>query len=76
MNEIVKTFLLAGDKFMPEMHLKQSGLLIVLVDHLQKSKKDLKNSKTKTNLIRLVFSMTWLMEILKIEQEKQLLIKF
>ena len=23
MNEIVKTFLLAGDKFMPEMHLKQ-----------------------------------------------------
>ena len=76
MNEIVKTFLLAGDKFMPEMHLKQSGLLIVLVDHLQKSKKDLKNSKTKTNLIRLVFSMTWLMVILKIEQEKQLLIKF
>ena len=25
MNEIVNTFLLAGDKFMPEMHLKQSG---------------------------------------------------
>ena len=23
MNEIVNTFLLAGDKFMPEMHLKQ-----------------------------------------------------
>ena len=76
MNEIVKTLLLAGDKFMPEMHLKQSGLFIVLVDHLQKSKKELKNSKTKTKLIRLVFSMTWLMEILKIEQEEQLLIKF
>ena len=26
MNEIVKKFLLAGDKFMPEMHLKQPGL--------------------------------------------------
>ena len=25
MNEIVNTFLLAGDKFMSEMHLKQPG---------------------------------------------------
>ena len=25
MNEIVNTFLLTGDKFMPEMHLKQPG---------------------------------------------------
>ena len=25
MNEIVNKFLLAGDKFMPEMHLKQLG---------------------------------------------------
>ena len=25
MNEIVSKFLLAGDKFMPEMHLKQHG---------------------------------------------------
>ena len=25
MNEIVNTFLLTGDKFMPEMHLKKSG---------------------------------------------------
>ena len=25
MNEIVNKFLLAGDKFMPEIHLKQSG---------------------------------------------------
>ena len=25
MNEIFNTFLLAGDKFMPEMHLKQPG---------------------------------------------------
>ena len=26
MKEIVNTFLLAGDKFMPELHLKQDGL--------------------------------------------------
>ena len=39
MNEIVNKFLLAGDKFMPEMHLKQPGLLTVLVDHLLKTKK-------------------------------------
>ena len=25
MNEIVNKFLLAGDKFMPEMHLRQPG---------------------------------------------------
>ena len=25
MNEIINKFLLAGDKFMPEMHLRQSG---------------------------------------------------
>ena len=25
MNEVVNKFLLAGDKYMPEMHLKQSG---------------------------------------------------
>ena len=45
MNEIVNKFLLAGDKFIPEMHLKQPDLLIVLVDHLLKTKKDLKNLK-------------------------------
>ena len=72
LNEIVNTFLLSGEKLMPEIHLQQ--LLIVLADHLQKTKKEFKNLKkqaiqtifTKMNLIRLVFSMTWLMEILKI----------
>ena len=44
MNEIVNTSLLTGDKFMPEMHLKQPAalgkqdLLIVLVGHLLKTK--------------------------------------
>ena len=29
MNEIVNKFLLAGDKFMPEMHLKQLGFTYI-----------------------------------------------
>ena len=43
MNEIVNRFLLAGDKFMPEMHLKQPGLLIVRSIHKKKKKNELKN---------------------------------
>ena len=76
MNETVNKFLLAGVKFMPEMHLKQPGLdlLIVLADHLRKTKKEFKNLKkleiqaifTKTNLIRHAFNMIWFMQILKI----------
>ena len=42
MNEIVHKFLLAGYKFMPEMHLRQPGLLTVLVDDLLTTK----NTKT------------------------------
>ena len=74
MNDIINKFLLAGDKFMPEMHLRQPGftysacgsfnknkeriqkfketgdsrqpdLLIVLVNHLLKIKKESKNLK-------------------------------
>ena len=70
MNEIVNTFLLAGDKFMSEMHLNNPSLP---VDHLLKTKKEFKNLKkqeiqtifTKMNLIRFVFNMIWPMEILK-----------
>ena len=73
MNEIVNKFLLAGDKFMPEMHLKQPGFTYSALDHLLKTKKEFKNLKkqeiqdifTKMNLIRHAFKTTWLMEILK-----------
>ena len=43
MNEIVSKFLLAGDKFMPEMHLKNLDLLIVLVVHLPETNKESKS---------------------------------
>ena len=74
MNEIVNKYLLAGDKFMPERHLKQLGFSY-RVDSLQKRKEEFKFLKkreiqtifTKIDLISiLVLNMTWLIEILEI----------
>ena len=45
MNEIVNNFLLAEDKFMLKMHLRQSDLHIVLAEHSLKTKKEDKNLK-------------------------------
>ena len=45
MNDIINKFLLAGDKFMPEIHLKNHNLPTVLVEHLLKTKKKSKNLK-------------------------------
>ena len=43
MNKIINKFLLTGDKFMPELSLKQQDLLIVLVDHLLNIVKKFRN---------------------------------
>ena len=43
MNEIVNKFLLVGDKFMPEMHLKQPGFSYSACGPFTKEKKALKN---------------------------------
>ena len=43
MNDIINKFLLAGDKFMPEIYLKQPGLLVVHVGCLLKKRKNSKN---------------------------------
>ena len=78
----VNTFLLAGDKFMPEIHLKQPGFTYSACGpfkrRIQKTKEKFKNLKkqeiqaifTKMNLIRLVFNMIWHMEILKIYKRR------
>ena len=74
MNEVVNKFLLAEDKFMPEMYLKQPGFTYSACGSFTKTKKKLKKLKkqeiqtifTKMNLIKFVFSMVWHMEILKI----------
>ena len=84
MNEIVTKFLLVGHNFMPKMHLKQAGFIYSACGSFTKTKKEFKNLKkqeiqtifTKMNLIKHVFSMIWLMEILKIKKKEQLLIKF
>ena len=66
--------LLAGDKFMPEIHLTQPGFTYSACATFTKNKERIKKLEkqeiqtifTKMNLTRLVFSMTWLMRILKI----------
>ena len=42
MNEIVNTFLRVGDKFMPEMHLKQPDFAYSACDPFPKKKKNSK----------------------------------
>ena len=45
MNEIVKKNLLAGDKFLPEMHLRQSGFTYSACGPFTKSKERIQNFK-------------------------------
>ena len=47
MNEIINKFLLAGDKFMPEMHLKQPGFTYSACGPFTKNKE--RNEKLKKN---------------------------
>ena len=69
MNQIVNKSSLAGDKLMPEMHLRQLDSLILLVNHLLKINKELQNlCKREVHIIftgmswiKLIFNMIWLM---------------
>ena len=45
MNEIVHKFLLAGDKFMPEMHLKQPGFTYSACGPFTKNKERIQKFK-------------------------------
>ena len=45
MNEIVNKFLLAGDRFMPEMHLKQPGFIYSACGPFTKSKERIQKFK-------------------------------
>ena len=49
MNEIVNTFLLTGDKFMPEMHLKQPGFTFPFPGTFPKNKKRIQKFMQKGN---------------------------
>ena len=47
MNDIINTFLLAGDKFMPEMHLKQSQFTYSACGPFTKNKERIQKFKEK-----------------------------
>ena len=74
MNEIINIFLLVGDKFMPEMYLKQIDFTYSACGLFTKNKEKLKSLCKleiqilfiEMNLIKLVFNMIWLIENLKI----------
>ena len=67
MNEIVNKYLLAGDKFMPELHLKQLGFTYSACGPFTKNKerieKFMQTGNTdlciKMSLIKHVFNTTW-----------------
>ena len=66
MNEIVNEEInLAEDKFMSEMHVKQTGFKYSACRPFTKNKERIKKIK-ETGDSKYIFSMIWLMEILKI----------
>ena len=74
MNEVINKFLLPGDKFMPEMHLKQPAFTYSVCGPFTKNKerieKFMQTGNTdfiyKNDLIKLVFNMICLMAKQKI----------
>ena len=63
-NEIVNKFLLVGDNFMPEMHLKQPDFIYSACGPFTKNKERIEKLEIEIlfiqmNLIKLVFNMIW-----------------
>ena len=79
MNTIVYMFLLAGDKLMPEMNLKQPcftysacGPFTKIKERIKKLKKqEIQDIFIKMNQSKLLFNIIWYMEILEIYIEEQ-----
>ena len=55
MNEIINKFLLVGDKFMPEMHLKQPGFTYSTCGPFIKNKEKIQKFK-EMGEIRVIFT--------------------
>ena len=66
MNEYVNKCLPAGDKSMPEMHLNNLYLLIVLVVHLLETKKELK--KLWRQVIQILFTEMSLIKLISVNK--------
>ena len=58
MNEIVNNFLLVGDKFMSEMHLKQPGFTYSVCSPFTKNKERIKKFK-ETGGSRCIYQNEW-----------------
>ena len=78
MNEIVNTFLLSGDKFTPEVHLRQIGFTYSACGPFKKNKKnkDLKKEEIrdifiKTNQIKLIFNIHGLLKFQRFNQKNR-----
>ena len=74
MNNIINKFLLAADKFMPEMHLRQPRFVYSACGPFTRHKERIKEFKRtgdtryiiEVNSIKLVFNTILLMRIIKI----------
>ena len=74
MNNVINKFLLAGDKFMPEMHLRQPPFVYSACGPFTRHKERINNLNVQVirsifiemNLIKLVFNTILLMQIIKI----------
>ena len=74
MNNIINRFLLAGDKFMPEMYLRQPQFVYSACGPFTRHKERIKEFKRtgirvifiEMNSIKLVFNTILLMQIIKI----------
>ena len=56
MNDIINKFLLAGDKFVPEMHLRQPGFTYSACGPFAKIKKEYKSLK-KLEILHIFIAM-------------------
>ena len=83
-NKIVNKFLLAGNKFIPEIHLKQPGFIYSAWDPFTKSRERIEKFMQTGNtdfiyrneLDKFYFSMIWLMVNQKIQQKELSQTKF
>ena len=74
MNNVINTFLLAGDNFMPEMHLRQPQFVYSACGPFTRHKERIKAFNVQVihvifiemNSIKLVFNTILLMPIIKI----------
>ena len=84
MNDIINKFLLAGDKFMPEMHLRQPQFTYSACGPFTKHKQKIQNFKEtgdtkyiyRNELDKACFAMMLHILIVKILQKEPLRIRF